>query len=128
MVLRRPYSSFITFQANLSKAFMARLRTSLGQNYKNTIIYRNLQRVAVVLSIFKFYQSPYFKRMLSFIWRNLFLVFLSSMWVYYFVQFRYDYFIDKQNKTLYTVTHLRKIDRKIRDMAIYGLREHVFKD
>lgn len=128
MVLRRPYSSFIDLQAEMSKSFMQHLRVRLGRNYQNSITYRNLQRIATLLQIFKFYQSPHFKRLLSYMWRNMLPISLTLMWVYYFVRFRYDYFIDQKNKTLYTVTHLRKIDGKIRDLAIYGLREHVFKD
>jgi hypothetical protein len=46
----------------------------------------------------------------------------------YLVKWRYDIFIDRKNKTLYTHTHLVQLDNKVRQLAIYGLRELVLKN
>jgi len=46
----------------------------------------------------------------------------------YRLYLRDKYFIDRKNKTLHTITLLKKLDKKIKDTAIYMLREHVLKD
>jgi hypothetical protein len=46
----------------------------------------------------------------------------------YRLYLRDKYFIDRKNKTLHTITLMKKLDKKVKDTAIYMLREHVLKD
>jgi len=46
----------------------------------------------------------------------------------YLFKWRYEYFIDRRNHDLHTHQFLKKLDLKARELAIYGLRELVFKD
>jgi hypothetical protein len=72
--------------------------------------------------------NPIIRRFNRFVWRNLFYIILLAIHFTYLVKWRYDIFIDRKNKTLYTHTHLVQLDNKVRQLAIYGLRELVLKN
>ena len=78
---------------------------------------------------YKFYlNNPYVTKMLQGFWNNKFLILAIVAFIEYMRNLRYKYFIDKENKTLYTLTYIRDIDAKIRKATVDFLKNYFMSE
>jgi len=108
-----PYTSFINFSSAFGSKILVRTLPSFNW-VVNTPIYKVGVRLRSILSLYIPENNPMIRRLNRFVWRNLFLIILCGIHLTYLVKWRYDVFIDRANKTLYTHTHLIQLDNKIR--------------
>lgn len=66
--------------------------------------------------------------MLQGFWNNKFLILAIVAYIEYMRNLRYKYFIDKENKTLHTLTYIRDIDAKIRKATVDFLKNYFMSE
>lgn len=86
-------------------------------------------RIRAKMAWYKFYlNNPYVTKMLQGFWNNKFLILAIVTFIEYMRNLRYKYFIDKENRTLYTLTKLRDIDAKIRKATVDFLKNYFMSE
>ena len=116
--LTRPYTTFTNFFSVLSASLLFHSLSKSVSFYNRlhhsnpvmrliqTPAYKLILTIGKVLSLLRFDRNPWFRRACKFIWTYKVLLTLIGIHLTYLFKWRYEVFIDRKNKTLYTHTHL----------------------
>ena len=72
--------------------------------------------------------NPVIKWIVGFIKNNFGVLLFTSAFLAYHLKYRSIYFLDKDNKTLHSLTYLQSVDKKIRSSARWLIQDQCFYD